>query len=247
MEISLSSRHTFRVRSYEADNNNNLKISSVFNFMQVAAGLNADRLGFGYEQLTQKGYFWVLSRVILQWNGNVRFDEEIIIETFPKGVEKLFALRDFNIFSARGEKIGKATTAWLLMELETLRPLLLRNDSFELPKADIEPAIIEVPGKIDEPEVKTFIDERKAVYSDIDVNQHVNNAKYLEYVFDALNADLRSQLQSFRIQINYLREIKLGETFKMYYGTTKGQDNRHYLEALNENGQKIFQCSIIMR
>ena len=213
--------------------------------MQVAAGLNADKLGFGYEQLTEKGFFWVLSRVILQWKGNVRFDEEIVIETFPKGVEKLFALRDFNIFSADGKNIGKATTAWLLMELKTLRPVLLRNDSFELPKADIEPAIAEVPGKIDEPEAKTFIAERKAVYSDIDVNQHVNNAKYLEYVFDALSAEMRSQLTNFQLQINYLREVKLGETFRIYYGKIINQQTRHYLEALNESGQKIFQCSII--
>lgn len=244
---NMLSRHSFRVRSYEADNNNKLKISSVFNFMQVAAGLNADRLGFGYEDLLEKGYFWVLSRVILNWQGNISFDEEITVETFPKGVDKLFALRDFNIFSATGDKIGKATTAWLLMELKTLRPVLIRKESFELPKAGIPPAIAEVPGKIDEAEMKSLIAERRVVYSDIDVNQHVNNAKYLEYVFDALSSDLRSQLKNFRMQINYIRELKIGEAIRIYHGTIQDQKERHYLEALNEDGHRIFQCTIILQ
>lgn len=234
-------QYRFPVRAMDADAQNRLKISSVFNFMQIVAGLNANELGFGYEHLMPKGYFWVLSRVILEWRGNVRIDDEILIETWPKGVEKLFALRDFRIYSSTEECIGKSTSAWLMIESQNRRPLMLNHNLFDLPDFGLIPAIEEVPGKISEPAKKSLLAERKVVYSDIDINQHVNNAKYLEYVFDALPSDILNQCTSCMLQINYLKELRLGEKFAVYYSQDETNQNHHYLDAENESGQKVFQ------
>lgn len=240
---SLSSRFTFKIRSYEADYNNRLKISSIFNYMQVAAGLNANQLGFGYEQLLPEGYFWVLYRVILEWQGQPGFDEEIILETFPKGVEKIFALRDFNIYSQSGECIGKASTAWLLMDVKTQKLLMPNTAKMELPVSDLPPAIKGIPGRIEVPADKKLIGKRSVVYSDIDVNLHANNAKYIEYVFDALSPETFAGMNFCRIQINYLKELKIGDTFTIYHAEPENVGDPHYIEALIDE-QRIFQCSI---
>jgi len=242
--ISKAARYTFKVRSYEADYTNRLKISSAFNFMQIAAGLNANELKFGYDQLTPQGLFWVLSRVVLEWNGNVPFDEDIVIETWPSGVEKLFATRDFNLLDATGNIIGKAKTAWLVMDVKAARPVFLDKVSFPLPDFDIPPAIEKMPGKITEPAKKESLGSRSAVYADIDVNQHVNNAKYIEYVYDALPENIRLHTGSIRLQINYLKELKINDTFEIFYSAPAAGSNFHYLDAQNMNNQKVFQCAI---
>lgn len=236
--------YPFLVRAYEADASNRLKISSVFNFMQVAAGLNANDLGFGYSQLTPKGYFWVLSRVILEWSGEVRFDEEIVVETWPKGIDKLFALRDFRIYSNDGACIGKATSAWLMIDSQTGRPLILNSSMFNLPDTKVSPAINQTPGKLIVPHQLMQLGSRTAMYSDIDVNQHVNNAKYIEYIWDSL-PDGYSSFPRCRMQINFLKEIRQGEKIALRMAVQENNDNLVYIEAMKSPDIKIFQAEIL--
>lgn len=247
MITPIPGRYTFKIRAYETDAQNHLKISSVFNFMQVAAGLNANQLGFGFEQLTPKGYFWILSRVILEWHGNVSFDEEIILETWPKGVEKLFATRDFKFYTDNGDCIGNATTSWLMMDSNSGRPVMLNSGMFDLPAYNIPPAIDELPGKISEPEIVEFSSQRKATYSDIDVNQHVNNAKYIEYIFDALPVNKFMDMNNCRVQINYLKEVKIDETIFLHYGKTGSDQNNYLIMATNADEQKVFQTQLFFK
>ncbi|HHN47523.1 MAG TPA: hypothetical protein ENN08_01065 [Bacteroidales bacterium] len=237
-------RYHFLVRSYETDYNNRLKISSVFNFMQIAAGRHANELQFGYDQFGPKGYFWVLSRVVLNWIGNVKFDQELIIETWPSGVEKIIATRDFKFYSGDDVLLGKAKTTWLVMDSKTRRPIFLDKISFPQLDFDIHPAIEENPAKILEPENKTSQGLRKVVYSDIDVNRHVNNAKYLEYVFDALPPQLREYDHGIKVQINYLKELKLDENIELFYAEPAVSGSHYYVDACNEKAQKVFQCAL---
>jgi acyl-ACP thioesterase len=241
-----AARYKFQVRSYETDFNNRLKMSSVFNFMQFAAGLNANALGFGYDQFSPLGYFWVLSRVLVEWRGNVQFDEDIIIETWPSGIQGLLATRDFKFYSSDEELLGKAKTAWLIMDQKSGRPVPSERLAFPLPEFDIPPAINNTPGKIRDPENKTTLGKRRAVYSDIDVNQHVNNAKYIEYIFDALPASLQNHKQNLRFQINYIKEMKLHETIELYYTESTENTNCHYVDACNEQGHRVFQCLLCL-
>lgn len=241
---AIPGRYSFWIRAYETDADNQLRISSVFNFMQVAAGLNAEQLGFGYTQLNPKGFFWILSRVILEWHGNVSFDEELIVETWPKSIERLFAIRDFRFYSQDGTNIGKATTAWLLIDGKAGKPVAPDNGKFDLPHFDLPPAIAELPGKIAEPAEMTLLASRSTVYSDIDVNQHVNNAKYLEYIFDALATNNLISSSNCRLQINYLKELKLGETITILGSHSENAGNEIILTAINQADQKVFQSRI---
>jgi len=241
---TLPALYEFKVRSYENDYNNRLKISSVFNFMQIAAGLNANELGFGYDQFAPKGYFWVLSRVILEWFGNVKFDEFIIVETWPSGVERLFATRDFKLYSSNKTLLGRAKTAWLVIDSKTGRPVSVEKIEFPSLNLTIAPAIEIIPGKITEPEHKISIGSRKVVYSDIDVNHHVNNAKYMEYIFDALPPHLQGNEGGLKVQINYLKELKQDDNIEIFLSDPTGTESYYYIDANNQNGQKAFQCAL---
>jgi len=110
------------VRTCEVDFHNRLKASALFDLMQEAASNNAVQLGFGYDDMRERNQFWVLSRAMLRVHSAPGFGEEIIVETWPKGVEKLFALRDFIFYDSAMARIGEATTAWLIVNAGTLRP-----------------------------------------------------------------------------------------------------------------------------
>jgi len=181
----MSYKETYPIRSYEADFKNTVKISSIFNYMQESASVHAANLGFGYEQMQKAELFWVLSRAKIIMKDYVKAGESIIVETWPKGISKLFALRDFRLYDANHREIGIATTSWLVMSKKTLRPVRPEIVLENIPTFEIAPAIPEVLEKITETEVLSPVKEITTGYNDIDINQHVNNVKYIEFVLDS--------------------------------------------------------------
>ncbi|HPK05570.1 MAG TPA: thioesterase [Bacteroidales bacterium] len=237
-------RSLFMVQATDTDAENRLKISSIFNYLQIVSGRNANELSFGYDDLSKKGLFWVLSRMMLEWHGKIGIEEEIIVETWPKGTERLFALRDFMLYYKNGKPAGKATSAWLLIDINTRRPVIPSQELFNRPEFNIPPAIDELPEKITEPHEKELLTNRKVVYSDLDINHHVNNAKYPEYIFDALPQEIADRYKDCKFQINYLKELRLGEIFNIYYSKTDTAENQYYIDAENELQQKVFQATL---
>ncbi|MFP4067323.1 MAG: acyl-[acyl-carrier-protein] thioesterase [Spirochaetota bacterium] len=199
------------VRSYDADESGRVKPSSLFNYFQEAAWQHAERLGFGYHALLERDLFWVISRIRLQWLRPLRWGDHLVLETWPKGISKLFALRDFVIRNAEGEDAVRATSGWLTLEVESKRPR--RPDRIMDPSVMLEEdhAISELPGKPSMPPELEEADRRVARYSDLDVNKHVNNARYVDWVFDAFPLDGSSETPFSELLVQFSGEALRGE------------------------------------
>src|SRR5512138_1797291 len=117
-----SLKESFSVRSYEVDAFNELAVPALWGYLQEAAGLSADRLGFGVKRLMDAGFTWVLARQRLEIARAARFGETVEIETWPNGTERLAAFREF-VVRCGGEEIARATSTWFLLELKTRRPV----------------------------------------------------------------------------------------------------------------------------
>ena len=50
-----------KIRAFDVDANNRLKVSTIFDYFQDAASNDAERRNFGYEVFIPMGLFWVLS------------------------------------------------------------------------------------------------------------------------------------------------------------------------------------------
>ena len=238
----MTHKETHKVRAYEVDRNNRLKLSSVFNYMQETAANHAESLQFGFDDLQSQGKIWALSRAKIRLFGTLSFRDRIETETWPKGIDKLFALRDFMLRSQNGELIGRATSCWLMLDGATMRPLrigeLIDHISKELP----EPAMVEVPGKLTMPESRTSVMTRKIVYSDIDINSHTNNARYVEMVTDCLTDEETDSKTIDTMQINFLSESKLGETIRLM--RAESESGEVFIEGIGEADEKVFQAKI---
>jgi medium-chain acyl-[acyl-carrier-protein] hydrolase len=244
INMNLPWKDAFKIRTFDVDFKNSVKLSSVFNFMQESASNNAEQLKFGYDDLIKKGLFWVLSRAKIHKLKYPTLGDDIIIETWPKGTDKLFALRDFRIYDSGNEIIGRATTAWLLVDSKTVRPIKPDILIGNIPQHNIEPAIIETPGKITEIDTKAEVAEEKIGYTDIDINQHVNNVRYIDFVLDSFRMDQFKEKQISTMQINFLSESKYEDKIKIFKGTTGSTENAFYVEGVNQNSAKVFQAYV---
>jgi acyl-ACP thioesterase len=177
------------IRAYEIDFQNELKLNAVFNIMQEAASTHAENMGLGFEDLKKNDLAWVLSWAKIHVEQSAIFGEKILVTTWPKTKHRLFSIRDFHITNAQGETVALATTAWLLINTKTKKitelAALPENITYQSHMSAID----------DFPEKMTIGSDKKLAYSkiirytDIDINGHVNNTKYVELILDCFGLE----------------------------------------------------------
>jgi medium-chain acyl-[acyl-carrier-protein] hydrolase len=233
-----------RIRTYEVDYTNRLKLNSIFNFLQEAASKSADSLGFGYKDFEKENLYWVLSRVRVILLDNQRVGDTICIETWPKAIEGVFATRDFRIYDSDENIICLATSSWALLDAKTMRPLPGAELQKRVHHMNADSAIDEVPGKIMEPSRKDLVYERPVRYLDLDVNRHVNNVRYVEYLLDAFPMEHYQSRKLVSVQVNFLNEALYGDILRIYKGPYEEQEELVYLAGVNQHDRKIFQARV---
>lgn len=233
------------VKSYEVDYNKKLKLNTLFNYMQEAAYNHACRLGAGYEDLISRGYFWVLSRVKINVLRYPEWEEKINLETWPKGTNRLFALRDFIIRDSNSKVSALATTDWLILDSKSMRPQKVQALPIVLPDNEGRHALDEELGKLESQNIFEYEAKKTAAYSDIDVNNHVNNAKYVEWILDCFSEEYYSDKHLKSLQLNFISQTKLGDRVVLKRGIYNGNSSISYVEAVNEeSSSKVFQAII---
>ncbi|MDR0455279.1 MAG: acyl-ACP thioesterase [Treponema sp.] len=210
------------VRFGAIDKSDLMTLDAVFNFFQEAAISHAENLGVGREAMARTNQLWILSRMSVQVNRRPQYGETITVRTWPRGGEKLFALRDFDIRDAADNPAVQARSCWLIIDMEKRRPLRPQSVMDTLPQNEgmnALPAIGSLaPGLEERPSLQKTA-ERRALYSDMDYNSHVNNVSYIRWLEDAIDSSLLEQARQMRLDINYLNEILPGEVTGIWSST----------------------------
>ncbi len=228
-------REAYTIPSHDISVNGRVKFYILCNLLLDSASIHAAHLHFGYDDMKAEEQYWVLSRFVVKMIKYPGFHEKIYIETWPKGVDRLFALRDFKIFSETGEEIGLATSAWIILDAITRRPKKLDHfsDLYEFNKH--QHAIKELPVKISGIETadKTF--SFKARFSDLDLNNHVNSGKYIEWIQNCFPAEVYHKKNISSFQINFLSETRFGEKVEVKICNDSKNNDLHFIDALKES------------
>jgi len=204
----------YLISSYEVDARGRASLTTIFKFMQETAYNHANHLGFGYAQLKESGLFWVLSRLLIQVHRYPRWDEKIRVRTWPSGMDRLFAFRDFSILDENDAVIGAAGSAWLMLDSEKRRPR--RPEAFDQLTENshlfpTERSLERRPGKV---AAVTEAEEGESFpvrYSDLDLYDHVNNARYVQWISDSYPEDILRRNDVVECEINFVNESKMGD------------------------------------
>src|SRR5215208_6457993 len=114
-------RQSFSVHTYEVDAFGTLSAAALSGYMQEVAGQHATALGVGLDTLMPKGLTWVLARQRIDIAAPIGLGERLEIETWPAGIDRLAAMRDFVVRRADGAEVARATTRWFVLDLATRR------------------------------------------------------------------------------------------------------------------------------
>lgn len=217
-----------RLTCYETDAAWRLKPASFMNMAQEAAGCHAVELGFGYDDLIASNTAWILSRVRVDFLDTPLWREDMTLTTWHKGLNRLFFLRDFIMTDVNGKERVKATTSWLVMNLETRR--LVRDPKLMEDGTICTDNAIETPAdKVQMPKDKepVFVMNHLVSYSDVDTNGHTNNAMYMHWAMDAVDYEISSQRPVKSFTINFNHETKPGDLVAISKVVVEQEDGRH--------------------
>jgi len=199
------------VRFGAVDKSDSMTLNSIFNFFQEAAISHAESLGVGREAMARTNQVWLLSRMSVQVDRRPKFGETVTVRTWPRGAEKLFTRRDYDILDANGHAAVRASSSWLIVDIIKRRPLRPQSLLENMPRNEGLDALPAAAVSLEETTTLQKCREHPALYTDVDANGHVNNISYIRWIEDAINPELLEQAKQMRMDINYLNEILRNE------------------------------------
>lgn len=200
----------FSVRSYECGPDALATLATIMNYLQEAASLQAEKAGFAKSNFAAAGedISWVLTRFHLVMTRYPRWEETVVVTTWPCGGRKIVANRDFEI-RVGDEVIGRATSEWMLIDLKTRKIVPVPQNVYDLANDERARALgedhtfakLRWDGTASARQHAFDATTRKIFHArrgDIDVNRHVNNVHYIEWLVETLPADA-GQIRDFEI------------------------------------------------
>ena len=161
-----------------------------------------------------EGHFespWILYRWYIEMFDDINWRDEIEIHTYSNRIEGYLAYRNFDIYK-EDKLIVRAQTKWLLLDKNHDRVIKVpahfikmygEHGGFDAPKKEIKA-------------LDNYRDIKKIMVrkSDIDMNIHVNNAAYLQYLYEGVDLENRKVKT---IEIIYKKELKYGDDVELEY------------------------------
>ena len=130
---------------------------------------------------------WVLTRLKVKMSRFPKWGETVSILTFPRGGRRIVAWRDFVLTGADGEELGRATSEWMLIDLSSRKVVAIPEAVFAAANTVREPVFGDEPlpklrweCSVESPDALVF----RARRGDIDLNGHVNNVHYVEWLME---------------------------------------------------------------
>lgn len=241
--MSLIYEMTRPVSSRDVDGLGRCKASALMGHMQEAATLAALDGAFGREELMERyGAFWMLVRMWFHLERPLMWNETLTISTWHRGGQSALMYRDFDLH-VDGVPVGEGVSGWVLASVDS-RKLLKLSAVQELAGTDggsrckaMMLSNLKLPQNLQQ------LERRPMRYSDTDINAHVNNTRYADFVCDALSAQsMRPDLFLKQMQLCYIAECKPGEVLSIQGGA---QDGAQYICGIDDAGKTRFSGQAI--
>ncbi|HKK45239.1 MAG TPA: acyl-ACP thioesterase domain-containing protein, partial [Balneolaceae bacterium] len=204
----------------EIDSNQKATLPAICNLLQEIAGNHAQKLHFDITDLQENKLTWVLHRLVVKMDRFPDWRETITVKTWPSSGDGLRAYRDFQILDAEENVIGKSLSYWLMMNIESRRPVRIPQKILRMAPTDIDHVLPIQDSNFTQPDNVQTVQKFEVRKTDLDLNQHVNNVRYVEWLLSCLPDEVKAVY----INIKFMAESVFGDTIIARSGTSDDPD-----------------------
>ena len=229
----------YYLRASDFDRFEQIKPSAVLDLFQDAAGQHAEEIGVGFKSMLERSYLWVLTRIKFNIITNPKSYQKVLVKTWPLEPNRVNYRREYSIENENGEMLIVGSSEWVVIDSEKRR-FVSMSDLYTFDCGfRTEKMLEEKLSKIRDFQAVGQPHRVIAGFSELDVNNHVNNTKYANYVLDAINPDKKEELEFF--QIDYRKEVLSGTQIFVYHSK---EENTVLAKGQNDIGETLFACKV---
>ena len=234
----------FSVTDIAVDCYGRLKPSMILFFAQEIAGRHCVQLEVDYDTLEKKRLFWAVTRHKVQITRLPMRGESIRIETWPMPTTRVAYPRSMVAYDANGNELFRSISLWVLMDLDT-RSMILPGKSG-----------ISVVGTLRGNELSSPLGlmakplnnhrQRTVSFTDLDRNGHMNNTRYLDWIYDLLPSDFHRSHSVHELTACYMSESREGQTLALHWDFL--EENCMQVDAFRQGEDKderVFSARIL--
>lgn len=199
--------------------NGALNYTDLCNVLQLTAAEHADLGGISFTDMQEYNQAWVLSRMRIEIGTLPKWRDTITVKTWIVSLENSRSTRVLEIYK-EDQKIISCETFWAVINTEKRRPEPLALPHQHFVKFPEQFTTTERVKKIHIPKDATLVGIHKVVFSDLDVVNHVNNVKYLEWCLDFIATEILLDQKFKSLDMNFLNELLLQDAVEIFAGKT---------------------------
>ena len=227
-------RTEFEILASDVDMHRRLRLSRLFTMIQEISIAHTKALGMGRDKTLDRGLLWVVTMQRADVDRLPVYDEKVTLETWAGRTMHVMFPRYYRMTDENGRTLLTASGFWMLINEKTRAMAFPEKEGIVIPetKTGFEPPLPSAPKSIDISKKQVYT----VPYSAIDINGHMNNARYLDVAENVMPAALRERGIS-RVTCEYAAEIRPEECVRLETGVT---ENAFYMACMRDD-KRLFR------
>ncbi|KXT73359.1 Acyl-ACP thioesterase [Streptococcus sp. DD10] len=229
-------QHEVNVTFDMSDINGNMKLPQLIRLSLQVSGFHSQKLGISDDYLYENYQLvWIVTDYEITIHQMPIFNQDIIIETEALSYNRLFCYRRFTILDKAGKLLVEMIASFAMMNRELRKVQSVVEEVVEPYGADFSKKIHRGPRyqELTNPkEIKYPIR-----FYDLDMNGHVNNSSYLEWIFEVMGTDFLKHHIPKKIHLKYVKEVVSGGDIVSKYEFSENESNHQIVSDGSINAQ----------
>ena len=213
--MELIYRKQFSITDLHLDCFQRLKPSVLLYFAQEVSADHATILGSGWNALAQKHLFWAVIRHKVEITRLPNKGETISVETWPMPTTRVAFPRSVVAYDSEGRELFRTISIWVLMDMDTRAMILPGKSGVDVPGL-LRGSELATPKSL-VPVTLSAESSRQVRFTDLDINGHMNNCRYLDWICDLLPSGFHHSHSIREFTLCYLSEAREGESLKLQW------------------------------
>ena len=212
-----------------ADMNGHIKLPDVILLSLQVSGMQSIELGVSDKTILEDyNLVWIITEYDIEVVRLPRFAEEITIETEALSYNRLFCYRRFTIYDEAGQDLIHMMATFVLMDRDSRKVQAVEPEIVAPYQSEFDKKLVRGPkyANLEAPISKDY----HVRFYDLDMNGHVNNSKYLDWIFEVMGADFLTQYIPKKINLKYVKEVRPGGVITSAVERT-GLESKHEITS----------------
>jgi len=225
----------FELRYFEMNNSGQATPTTILTLLEETAADHCYSINHSLYDLVEQNVGWVLLSGVMQMDRYPNYKEKIVIRTWLSEYSAIKGLRENLIYDEQQNIIGRAKGLWVFFDIEWRRPIRIFEDIKEQWSSYAEECITQdLSKKIETIEGADYTKKFKVNRYDTDMNKHVNNIRYLQWVMESIPEEIIDNYYLHSIDGRFIAEAQYNDAIVSL--TKIGDDENSFIHTIKVRG-----------